>query len=269
MRMLTVALAVLAAAVFAAPFPASALGPPPNDSATSAKAILALPFADSIDTSAATSGPEDPSVCGLLAHTVWYTYNAGPTGNDHVYLTANRASAPPYSMIVLEGSPTGKVVGCAGNSASFVAKPSVTYYIVVGNTPLDPRPRLDFKATQGVFFTGTVEASKFDPKSGAVALTGSYGCNLPSLVGGIEVAVLQPVGRFTITAGPSHLWLGSHCTPGVRYPWSILASGDNGKFKGGTATAHVKITGQQDGFTYAWETFLGPFALHLTRLPQH
>ena len=47
-----------------------------NDDVGSATAISALPFADSLDTSDATTAPDDPS-CAGSGHTVWFAWTPG------------------------------------------------------------------------------------------------------------------------------------------------------------------------------------------------
>jgi hypothetical protein len=74
------------------------LAQPANDSSLTPVVIGTLPFADTLDTTTATSDPADPSLyCGPLTNTVWYTFDAGPTGNPHVILST---LASDYSAVM-------------------------------------------------------------------------------------------------------------------------------------------------------------------------
>ena len=58
---------------------------PPNDNFADASPIASLPFTSSLSTDAATSEAGEPSPCGSIAKTVWYSFTPGAD----VSITAN------------------------------------------------------------------------------------------------------------------------------------------------------------------------------------
>ncbi len=73
------AAAVALLAVLLMPQGADAGGPPPNDDKANASLVIALPFTDQVDTSGATTEPDEPKNCNFTA-TVWYKLTAPFTG---------------------------------------------------------------------------------------------------------------------------------------------------------------------------------------------
>ena len=251
--------AILAVAMSAG----SVLAQPGNDSALTPTVITSLPFADSLDTTTATSDPGDPSAfCGPLTNTVWYTFNAGPAGNSHVILNTGSST---YSavMYITTGAPSGPFVGCGGVNIDLVAAPSTTYYIMVGDC-CGAGGMLEFSATQGLAFGGSVNpVASFNAKSGIVTVSGTYLCNMPATVDAINVDLKQAVGRFIISGGGG-LGPNSSCAPGTTYTWTVQVGGSNGKFAGGKATAQLEVGGH-DASGSSWFSFLGSFPVKIAK----
>jgi len=242
---------------------ASVLAQPGNDSALTPTAITSLPFADSLDTTSATSDPSDPSAfCGALTNTVWYTFNAGPAGNGHVILNTG-ASNYNAVMYVTAGSPSGEFVTCGGTNLDLVAAPSTTYYIMVGDC-CGAGGMLEFRATQGLAFGGTVNpVASFNAKSGIVTVGGTYSCNVPATVDEISVDLKQAVGRFIIS-GTGGSTPNASCAPGTTYTWTIQVAGSNGKFAGGKASAKLAILGHEASSS-TWYSFFGSVPIRIAK----
>jgi PKD repeat protein len=107
-----------------------------NDYFVDATAISALPFAESVDLTEATTEPSEPQSCYSMTNTAWYMYT--PTANTTIRIDTQgsgfyengfavyRAYAPNlYSL---------GFVGCAayGSTVTFGAQAGATYYIQAG-----------------------------------------------------------------------------------------------------------------------------------------
>ena len=233
---------------------------PSNDSSLTPAVIGALPFADTLDTTTATSDPGDPSAfCGPLTNTVWYTFNAGPTGNPHVILST-LASDYTAVMYVTATSPTGAFVGCGYGEISFAAAPSTTYYIMIGDC-CGSGGTLQFSATEGLSFGGTVSPiGSVNARTGIATVNGTYSCNLPSTIDSVELFLAQPVGRIIVN-GQGAIQPGTGCVPGISYPWTLEIRSMNGKFAGGKATARLSVSGEAG----TWISSFGPFPISLRK----
>jgi hypothetical protein len=236
------------------------LAQPANDSSGTTTVIGSLPFADTLDTTTATSDPADPSLyCGPLTNTVWYTFNAGPTGNPHVILST-LASDYTAVMYVSATSPAGALAGCGYGEISFAAAPSTTYYIMIGDC-CGSGGTLQFSARQGLSFGGTVNPiGSVDARTGMATVSGTYSCNLASTVDTVELFLAQPVGRFIVN-GQGALFPSEACSPGISYPWTLQVRSLNGKFGGGRATARLEVSGEAG----TWISSFGPFPMSLRK----
>ena len=236
------------------------LAQPANDTSLTPTVIGSLPYADTLDTTTATSDPADPSAfCGPLTNTVWYTFDAGPSGNPHVILST-LASDYTAVMHVTATSPTGAFVGCGYGEISFAAAPSTTYYIMIGDC-CGSGGILQFGAREGLSFGGTVNPiGAVDARTGVATVSGTYSCNQPTTVDTVEVSLAQPVGRFIVNGEGTH-FPSETCIPGISYPWTLQVRSLNGKFAGGKATARLRVSGQAGSANSSF----GPFAISLRK----
>ena len=241
----------------------SVLAQPGNDSALAPTVIGSLPFSDSLDTTTATADAGDPSAfCGPSTNTVWYTFNAGPTGNGHVTLSTG-ASNYTAMIYVTTGSPSGPFQTCGGTQIELIAAPSTTYYIMIGDC-CGAGGMLELSVTQGIAFAGTIDPkASFVAKTGVVTLTGTYSCNSLATISGIEVELKQAVGRFIISGAGGTIPTGQ-CLPGTSYRWTAQVAGSNGKFAGGKATAQLVIEGQ-DASGAGWSSSTAKVPVKLAR----
>jgi PKD repeat protein len=162
----------------------SFLPPPPNDDFADATPITSLPLTDTVDLSAATTQPGEPSPsCIGLQNTAWYAFT--PTTTESVSANTNRYGA---GLAVYTGTSLANLteVGCnyAGQPLLFRAQENTTYYVQVGGWCCDgfspvtihlevaPNPVADFFFSPGdpsIFDTIQFQSSSYDPAGGAIA----------------------------------------------------------------------------------------------------
>jgi Ca2+-binding RTX toxin-like protein len=112
---------------------------PSNDSYAGRVTITTIPFAETIDTSDATTGTNDTELnnhCGAPATdaSVWYEL----TGDGKEVLTDASSSDYSAGVIVATGSPGSfEIVDCARNGFRWFAEADVTYTIVVFDDQTD------------------------------------------------------------------------------------------------------------------------------------
>jgi hypothetical protein len=184
--------------------PASALAATPaNDDVTAATVISAPPFADTVDTSAATAAPGDLDCSGLEdTHTVWYTIT--PTTDMLLGLLTEPQFAAEVSTSVASGSPGSlSFLQCSfATSQTLDAKAGTTYYIQLASAGADPGGPIRFGVVQVEPVTVTLG---LDPTGriddGVITVGGTLRCSrqLPS---GSEVVV-----QGTLTQGSATGWL--------------------------------------------------------------
>jgi hypothetical protein len=106
-----------------------ATAPPLNDDFDSATIISSLPFTDTLDTSGATSAPDDPTSCGNNA-SVWYAFT--PTQNE-VVRTTTSASGYLAFLSVYTGTRGALTAIACGFTAPLVfsAQAGTTYFLMV------------------------------------------------------------------------------------------------------------------------------------------
>ena len=219
--------------------------PPSNDTIGGAVSIGAIPFADSLDTTEATTDAEDEAVnagCGAPATdaSVWYTLEG--TGGDLLV----DVSQSDYSagIIVASGSPGNLLlVSCGPGFAGFFAEEGVTYYILAFDDQLDgsgnggqlsiavdvppPPPVLEITANK----TGT-----FNPQTGSATVGGTATCTGENIeFAGLDGNLSQRAGRVIIRG----FFFAEMICDGEPHPWTAEIPADNGLFKGGNATLQV------------------------------
>jgi hypothetical protein len=109
--------------------------PPPNDDFANATPIKSLPFADNIDTTAATVQVGEPSLCTPppSEKTAWYAYTPTSSGSVSASVGANFA---PMSVGAYTGSSLSGLtqVGCQyGYPLTIHVQAETTYYFQVGS----------------------------------------------------------------------------------------------------------------------------------------
>lgn len=137
-RTTAVAVAVLAVVSLTVPLagPAAAAAPPPNDDRAGAVPIRSVPFHHEVETAEATRSPDDPTACGSLGHTVWYTLRLATSQWVQID-TWGSGYNTEVGVFTRSGGAFTKVACGHDNFSpsawfSFPAKAGTTYYVMVG-----------------------------------------------------------------------------------------------------------------------------------------
>ena len=105
---------------------------PINDAFSAAKLVNALPFADSVTTTAATTEPGEPLSCGPATKTVWYRFAPGVSA---LYRVGTAGSSFPPTVAAYSGSSLAGLtrLSCATTgSAEFAATVGGQYRVRAG-----------------------------------------------------------------------------------------------------------------------------------------
>ncbi|HWO70969.1 MAG TPA: hypothetical protein VNP94_09485 [Actinomycetota bacterium] len=110
--------------------------PPPNDDFDAATVVAAVPFSDSLDTSEATTAPDDPD-CAGNGHTVWYAF----TPASDLTITANTFGSDYDTTLSAYTGTRGALDQVACNDdfiglqskITFFATAGVTYFFMAGS----------------------------------------------------------------------------------------------------------------------------------------
>jgi hypothetical protein len=218
--------------------------PPGNDDVGNATEITSLPFSDTVDTTDATTTPEEAALndfCGApeMEHTVWYTATIDADGFALIDVTDSNYSA---GIVVLEGSPGALMpVDCAaGTVAGAVEAGEQLYFMIFGDGLTEetsgslqvevraavPPPEIDV----------TIDQVAYVDRDGVATLTGTVTCtadNDEGTVFDVSGFVNQRVGRGSVD-GFFFAELELSCD-GTTTSWSALAFPEGGRFAGGKA----------------------------------
>lgn len=145
---LSMALTLTLTLVLAGFFRALAADPPPNDDFDSATVIPGLPFTDQVDSSGATTAPDDPGACWeSLVATVWYSWTPGAAVTAAATAQWLDPNLYELGLAVFTGERGAlELLGCAaaGSPVAVSAQPGVTYTFLVGvipSYPYEPPPQ--------------------------------------------------------------------------------------------------------------------------------
>ncbi len=113
--------------------------PPPNDDFANATAILALPFSDAVDISAASIEASEPTPScatfnGPVSRTAWYSFTPTATGSISASIFNNFAFAPVVAAYSGNSLANLTEVGCRDffGKLTFRAQGNTTYYFQAG-----------------------------------------------------------------------------------------------------------------------------------------
>lgn len=238
----TTAIAVVALAVVALTVPLAgpaAAAPPPNDDRAGAVPIRSVPFSQTLSTDEATASPDDPTGCGVLGSTVWYTLRLAES--QWLEIDTYDSSYDTDVGIFTRSGGTFTTVDCGaaayGPAAwfTFRAKADTTYYVMVGACcehyggtlviDVGPGPR-DLRGDV------SVDDGVVDP-DGQVTLSGTARCTVAA---GIQlfITVRQVRDGAEVVTG---LEARTGCSP-EGFRWSETMWGSTG-FVRGPAEVHV------------------------------
>jgi hypothetical protein len=208
-------------------------GPPANDELSGATP-LTLNTTVTQDTTLATSAPTDPSACGPVSNTVWFSFT--PTQSQPLNLDW---SASSYSgrVSVLEDLGSGPVViACGFDTVRFDASAGRTYFFMVGGFGDGGQLRLTL--SPGIVMTLIVDQTGAVNRQGTAEVTGTLFCNPAAGVPTEEAPTVQVVLRQrvskTLVIEGSNTSLRIPC-PTTPTRWSATIIGDNGPFQKGQA----------------------------------
>ena len=217
---------------------------PGNDSYAGRTVIDSVPFAQSVNTSEATSDADDDEAndgCGAPAieASVWYEITAAADGALVVDVSS---STYPAGVIVATGSPGSLAfVTCEAFAVVFEAAAGETYAILA----------FDFESGAGTGGTLSITVDELPPppvielvvdrtghfnaQTGSATITGVITCSDGEGPGKISVQLSQSVGRFKFLGEGG----AEFACDGTTQPWAAEVSSANGKFAGGKAAVSV------------------------------
>jgi hypothetical protein len=221
--------------------PAAVLAAAPSNNIWAGRTVIgSLPFSDTVDTTEATVGAQDPLInanCGAPATdaSVWYELTATSDANLTVDVSKSDYSA---GVIVATGSPNNwSIVTCGPGLVIFGASTGETYTILafddqsdgIGNGgtlifSVTPPPVLHLTVDP----LGTINAS-----TGMVTVTGTLSCSLP--------AEVQMYGEVRQKAGRQYIFGNTFNDESCQdvLSWSATTDFVSGVFVGGKATVHM------------------------------
>jgi hypothetical protein len=227
--------------------PASA-APPSNDVITGATAITALPFAETVDTTEATTDAEDAAVntnCGAPATngSVWYTLTAG---ESPAYVVDVSQSDFAAGVIVATGTPGNlTLITCGPQAVAFDGAPGTTYFLMAfSDNPDVVGGQLSIAVTEAVppptVSMVVDDVGRVNTRTGVATLTGTYTCD-----GEADFVVLQ--GRLSQRQGDTFV-VGDFVQDenlkcGGTFPWSAEVVPGSGKFIKGMAATIALVAG--------------------------
>lgn len=234
---------------FASSLPISA-APPSNDDIASATIVTEpLPFTNTVNTSEATTAPDDPDCYGN-GSTVWYQYTASQNvliqadtfgSNYDTTLSVYIGSPGSLTQIVCEDNPQLPYGPNASQSAVILdALAGRTYYFMVGTAGSGPGGTLVFNVD---FFQNVEAEIQIDPigtvdKEGNATIRGTLTCTRSAILESVGGTVQQTVGQRVIVA--SFFLPLSYCGPEMgEIQWEVVASPVESRFKPGRVTVEV------------------------------
>jgi hypothetical protein len=222
--------------------------PPANDALADATLVTALPFADTVNTEAATSEEEAPYGCFGPGADVWYRFAPDRDLTLDVDLSETAGSVGAEVFRVLDSHT--EHMGCTDEKfLRQVLEAGQTYVVRVlrldapGSMTVAFRegpPPLDITAT--VAPNGTL-----DRVAGAVTISGTTWCNLTASDAWIYLKVRQRVGRTTLITGEADGPIA--CGPNAT-TWSVKVYGSNGPFGAGSVSVAWSVSAQ-NAYDYA------------------
>ncbi len=231
---------------------------PANDDFDNAVEITALPFTDNLNTSEATAPPEepadpnDPGVCFVGSHTVWYQFtpsqnmriNANTFGSDYdtgIAVFTGSAIDALSLVICNDDAITGQFVQ---SNVNFDAVAGETYFFMVGSFGDSPGGNLIFRVDVSLELGLTIDPSgSVDAKTGVATIRGTVSCAEPAS-GTLDGEVQQRIGRALVNGS---FFTFFECD-GVT-PWQAEVSAPNGLFTGGRAQVSVRAFAFDRDFT--------------------
>lgn len=237
--------AVTASIVVLGALPASA-APPSNDTIDGARAISAVPFNETVDTTEATTDAEDARInatCGAPATngSIWYTI----TATAPAYLVDVSQSNFTAGVIVATGTPGNlTLVNCGPSSLGFAATAGTTYFLMAfSDNPDVVGGQLAISVTETspppVITMTLDQVGQVDLRTGVATIGGTYVCD------GQADLMLQR-GRLSQRQGETYVVGNFEQTDlkcGGTFPWSAEIVPQSGQFKPGLSASLTQLIG--------------------------
>ena len=250
MKAMKFLIGLLAISAFALGATPALAAPPSNDTIAGATAISALPFSDTVNTTEATTDADDlaaaqPCVAigaPAVEKAVWYKYTA--TANVTLVVDTS-GSTYTTGVAAYNGAPSAATfVSCAPVSlTTSVTSGQTAYVMVFGAESGSPGGTLQLSVVAAPpppeVSLSVDPVGSFDPKSGSATISGTATCSGVGDFAGVNGALTQTVGRFTI----SGFFFAPLTCDGVSHVWTAQVTSSNGKFGGGKATVQATAFG--------------------------
>lgn len=210
-------------------------GPPANDEFSDATP-LSLNTPVTQDTTLATSAPTDPSPCGPVTNTVWFSFTATQSQPLNLDWSASSYSGRVYVLEDLGGGPV--VIACEFETVRFDATAGRTYFFMVGGHVEGGQLRLTL--SPGIVMTLVVDQTGTVNRQGTADVTGTLSCN-PAAgvpfgnVPTVQVVLRQRVSKTLVIEGSSSESSLRIPCPTAPTRWSATVIGSNGPFQKGQA----------------------------------
>jgi hypothetical protein len=221
--------------------PAAVLAAAPCNNIWAGRTVIgSLPFSDTVDTTEANVGAQDPLInadCGAPATdaSVWYELTATSDANLTVNVSKSDYSA---GVIVATGSPSNwSIVTCGPGLVIFPATTGETYTILAFDDQSDGIGNggtLQFSVTPPPVLTLAVDPiGTLNAKTGLVTVSGTLSCSLPTSA--------QMFGEVRQRAGRQYIFgsLFSDVSCQDVVSWSATTDSVSGVFVNGKATVHL------------------------------
>jgi hypothetical protein len=211
---------------------------PGNDLPSGATAIASLPYEVSQDTSEATVGGDDVGcgAGGLDAATVWYSFS--PSADVRVEIDARASDYIVGVNLFIGSADEDGRADCNNDALAFDAVAGQTYFLLFADVNDDTinggfLQAIVQVAPPSLNISLTVDpTANVHPKTGQARLTGTIACDRVAEFAEVSAFLRLDTGRFTTVGGGGG---STSCGP-ARSPWSMLVSGENGRFAAGGAT---------------------------------
>jgi hypothetical protein len=221
--------------------------PPSNDTIAGATVITELPFADTVDTTEATTDAAEEEAAQpcvdigapAIERAVWYTgMIVSQSLTVGVDVTASSYSA---GIAVFDGPPSAATfVTCGpGVVAAPVSSGQTFYLMVFGDVPGSLGGTLEISVFETVMpdVALTVDPiGHFHARSGTATVSGTASCSGADFAS-VSGTLRQSVGRFVIDG---FFFLGIPCD-GTTHTWTADVVAQGGKFAGGKASVEAGV----------------------------
>ena len=240
---------VLVTALLGLAAPVAYAAAPSNDLFGGATPVTAIPFAETLDTTEATTDADDVSMnaaCGAPATdaSVWYAFTPATSGGVIVNVASSSYTA---GVLVATGSPGNfSLVTCGPAAVTFATSAGTTYYLLAIDDQFDGGGNggtLNISITEAPP-PPTVEVTvdpvgTFNRSTGGATLTGTFTCSNADFMD-MFGELTQQVGRFAVRG--SFAFFSSGECDGTSHEWTAEVFPESGTSFAGGKSASVTFS---------------------------